>query len=169
MNNNFLSIQTWNKKSTLLTLWSFQGMQLRNTRPPAEKPVFKQLSTPILKAQFSTFSGLLIQLFTSCAMNHWNDHLKPDTFNLDNFSDPVLEQPHKQYRQVKMPKGSYTLDKVLKNKHLLFFQKKTQAAVTPSKCRKCTGTEIRLELVSWFFRHLGWNTCQINRNNLPNV
>lgn len=54
---------------------SFRRMQFYTTQLPAQKPVFKQRSIPILKVEFSTFSGLLIQLFTSCARSHQNNHL----------------------------------------------------------------------------------------------
>ena len=51
-----------------------------------------------------------------------------------------------------MPKGSYILGKVLTNRHLPFSQKKTQAAITPSKCKKSTCTETILN--SSILRHL---------------
>lgn len=126
-----------------LSLWSFQRMPLHNTWPPAEKPVFKQLSIPILKVQFSTFSGLLIQLFTSCAMNHQNDHLKTDTFNLDHFSDPVLQSSliNSTGTSENAKKIPYILGKVLIIRHLPFSQKKTVCKKCKmqgnAKCKKC--------------------------------
>lgn len=94
----------------------------------------KQLSIPILKVQFSTFSRLLIQLFTSCAMNHQNDHLKTDTFNLDHFSDPLLQSSLKQYRHKwKCQKVLTPLVKFLQTGTSTIH--KTQATITLSNAR----------------------------------
>lgn len=110
----------------------FQKMQFYNTQLPAQKLVFKQ-PHPIFKVHFSTFSGLLIQLFTSCAWSHQNNHLEINTFNLDHFSDSVLQRRHKHHRQ-----KANTLRLLCP---WCSSYKQAQVATGPIKCKKTTCRE----------------------------
>jgi len=111
---------------------SFRRMQFYTTQLPAQKPVFKQRSIPILKVQFSTFSGLLIQLFTSCARSHQNNHLGIPITKIISVTQFYREGTNITAKNAKTLKFLYPWSSSYKH---------AQAATAPIKCKESTCRE----------------------------